>query len=165
MCVFSWQYAQEMLQILTHISRKTATKSRILGKKCLAKIRYEGLLYPHCPNLSSLTRTVASSSAAPAVSTVSVDSGGRSAAGTPSPWHPEHLPPDKNRHRDHVNQATTHSRLIKTGRRPGYPSPPGKILISLTFMMTELYRLTDRFQTHSSAIIRSSEDLAGSVCV
>jgi len=42
-----------------------------------------------------LTRTVASSSAAPAVSTGSVGSGGRSADDKPSPWNPKHLPPDK----------------------------------------------------------------------
>ena len=56
------------------------------------------LLTPHTQCVPCLlTMPAASSSVCPAVSTVSVGSGDRSAGDTPSPWHPENPPPDRER--------------------------------------------------------------------
>lgn len=61
----------------------------------------------------------------------------------------------RQRERDHINQAVTHSRLKGTGRRSGYLSPQGKILTSLTFIMTEEQSYMDWLTCHKHSLALS----------
>lgn len=73
-------------------TKKENGHSTVVPLSCtMCQIHFSLLQYV----LHVLTTPGVSSSAGPGVSTVSVGSGGRSAAGTPSPSHPENHPPEQ----------------------------------------------------------------------